>query len=266
MNNLQDEKTFFNEISPKIFELVASFSGNASVSVEKAVGDYATEVDIAVENLIVSEINARFPSDMILAEESHSDTQIPEGRIWIIDPICGTQNIGRGMKNYCTNIALAENSVLIASCVLDHSQNDYIWSIGDTKVYINDTLFEVPTRSKEFGIIIDVDMGSLTKSHSQDAKEKFSNTLHTLITKTDYMLTSLNTSLTFAYAAIGKLDGFINTSNHPWDICASSFLLQQVGGTISDLHGKPWAVSSVGAIGSLDPAIHKSLVSFQNRQ
>jgi myo-inositol-1(or 4)-monophosphatase len=259
MDLLQPEKDFFNNIAPRIIALVLSFNGTASVSVQKSPGDYATEVDVAVENLIVDEIQRRFPKDAILAEEGHSQTTIPDGRIWIIDPICGTTNIGRGMKNFCTNIALVDHMNLIASCVIDHSTGDVLWSVGNKKVYINDQLFEYIQPDDDFGVVVDVDFGSLDASR-REVRNNFSKTIKLLLTSSDYMITSLNSSLAFAYTAIGKIDGFISSYNHPWDICAASFLLQQSGCTITALDGGPWTITTVGAVAAYQTEIHHKLL------
>lgn len=78
------------------------------------------------------------------------------------------------------------------------------------------------------------------------------------------MTQSLNSSLGFAYTAIGKIDGFLNVYNHPWDICASAFLLQQVGGTLTELDGSEWSITSVGAIGAKDSLVHQKLLAAYN--
>ncbi|MDP2628885.1 MAG: inositol monophosphatase, partial [Nanoarchaeota archaeon] len=220
-------------------------------------GDLATKVDVEVENLITKEIQKRFPKFLILAEEKYTNVEISKGRIWIIDPICGTNNFARGMKNFCTNIALANNSKLIASCIIDHSQNDYFWSIGDRKIYINKTLF-IP-KEERFDVILDIDFGSLLRV-DKNKKEKHNRFLKKLVTENNYHLISLNTSLGFAYTAIGKIDGFINVYNHSWDICASSFLIQQSGGIISDLSGKKWALNSNGAIAAKNKEVYRKIL------
>jgi len=259
MSTLTKEAEFFAYIAPKIRELVLSFRGTASISVQKTSDDYSTEVDIAVENLIVAEIEKRFPGDLILAEEGHSQTSIASGRIWIIDPICGTSNIARGITAFCTNIALADNRVLVASCVVDHSQDDYFWSIGNNTVYINDRVHIPKTKVDGMGIVIDIDMGSV-KNVESNVLDTYTTFIRLLMQHTGYMPASTNSSLGFAYCAIGKYDGFVNIYNHPWDICASVFLLQQAGGSVTELTGKPWHIESVGAIGALDASVHSRLV------
>ena len=263
--NLQKEADFFRDITVDVRKLVASYEGKASVAQYKEiVGDYATEVDIAVEKLIVAEIQKRFPGDAILAEEGHSDAIIPDSRIWIIDPICGTTNLGRGLKSYCTNIALADKKELIASCVIDHSQDDYFWSIGNNDVYINDARYERKELEARFGVVIDADFGALGNVNV-DTKKKLSTAVFKLTLEPGYTLQSLSSSLGFAYTAVGKIDGFINVYNHPWDICAASFLMKQAGGIITDLKGSPWQISSDGAIGASNTAIHSKLLNAYHR-
>lgn len=257
MSELQKETEFFQDIPTKVRGLVKS-SKEVSIVQDKGSGDYSTTLDIDVEDLIVEEIQKRFPQDLILAEEKHADVEIPEGRIWIIDPICGTSNLGKAINNFCTNIALADNGGLIASCVIDHSNDDYFWSVGENKVYINNKLYQ--PASENLGIKIDIDLGAVRKA-DESIWRKHNNSILKLINETNYDLISLNTSLGFAYTAIGKVDGFINLFNHPWDICAASFLIQQSGGIITTLDGLPWTISSVGAIGAVSPEIHNTLLS-----
>jgi len=257
MNNLQQEEEFFYFIVGVVRDLVSDSGKNIAIAQHKRDRDFSTQVDLDVENLIVKEIKKRFPQDHILAEENNTNTVIPKGRIWIIDPICGTNNLARGIKNFCTNIALADNNKLIASCVIDHSQSDYFWSIGEGKVYINDNLFE--PNEERFDVMIDVDFGAVV-SVDKVQKEKYNRFLKKLIIETNYYLISLNSSLGFAYTAVGKVDGFLNITNHPWDICASGFLIQESGGIITDLLGKQWTLQSVGAIAAKNKEIHQKLL------
>lgn len=249
---------FFQDLAPKIIDLVVGYEGEAAVANYKGAShDFATEIDLSVEKLIVKEIRDRFPSDLVLAEEEHNGTQIDKGRTWIIDPICGTNNLGRGLRNFCTNIAIAEDGKLLASCVVDHSQCVYYWSVGNNQIYQNNKLF-VP-KGDDVGIAIEIDFGAMPKV-SKEVKEKHTKATLRLLTETDYVLLSLNTSLSFAYIALGKIDGAINVANYPWDVSAASFLIQQSGGIITDLSGKPWSISSVGFIAAKNETVHAKLL------
>lgn len=152
---------------------------------------------------------------------------------------------------------MADNNSLIASCVIDHSQNDYFWSTGEEELHANDTLFQ--PNEKRFDVMVDVNFGAVM-SVDKTQKEKHNRFLKKLVTETNYYLISLNSSLGFAYTAVGKVDGFLNVVNNPWDICASSFLIQQSGGVITDLSGKQWTLTSAGAIAAKNQEIHEKLL------
>jgi myo-inositol-1(or 4)-monophosphatase len=260
-HNLNTEEIFFKEIAPLLFEHVEkSLNMNTVSTLKSRDGDFATAIDISAEKLIVQKIQELFPEDKILAEEGFSETKIGQDRIWIIDPICGTNNLGRDIDLYCTNIALADRGELIASCVIDYNKKDFYWSVGGGRVYKNSDEFSA-IQDEDMGVLIDVDLGCLPNVNRTN-KSKYTHFLEKLLTETDYILCSHNTSLTFLNVAVGKVNGAVNMSNHPWDVCASVFLLSQMGGVISDIYGNQWYVGSdKGMVLSLNKKIHQKLLN-----
>ena len=134
MSNLQKEKEFFGKVSALVFNLLSSFKEKTlTIKYKQKLGvilDPVTSSDIAVESILSKEIIKLFPNDKILGEESSSNLIIdPKVRTWIIDPICGTTNYLRGIRNFCTNISLVYQDTIIAACVLDHARGEFIWSI-----------------------------------------------------------------------------------------------------------------------------------------
>src|SRR5215207_3004045 len=57
-----------------------------------------TEADRASQRLIVAGLRKRFPTDGVVGEESETGESItcevpdPSGRVWVIDPVDGTNN------------------------------------------------------------------------------------------------------------------------------------------------------------------------------
>ncbi|MGC9667527.1 inositol monophosphatase family protein [Planosporangium sp. 12N6] len=67
-------------------------------------GTEVTEVDLAIENFIRSQIQRRYPDDEIYGEEAGT-TAGRSGRRWIIDPINGTTYFAHRMPIFSMNIA-----------------------------------------------------------------------------------------------------------------------------------------------------------------
>lgn len=264
MVNLHKEKEFFEKASVLVFNLLSSLK-QATLDIrykQRAgfVSDPVTSSDIAVENLLSKEIMKLFPTDKILGEETSSDFIIdPQVRTWIIDPICGTTNYLRGIRSFCTNISLAYQDTIIAACVLDHGRGEFIWSTGNRKVYVNDSLGKETNHPIP---LIDVDFGGSYYAKDEKAKRKYTNFLYRILTETDYMTVSYNTSLGFAYAGVGKLDGYFVMSPNIWDVAAANFLLIQSGGIVSDTSGKSWNLNSKSVLAARNKAVHKKLLKL----
>ena len=254
---------FFHEISPRILKLARESRTktgivNQKVNTEHSV-DFATETDVAMEKLITQAIREKFPGDAILAEEESSQTALDSvGRLWIIDPICGTSNFSRGLPLFVSNIALAEKGKIIASCVVDHMFGKYFWSVGNG-VYENDK--HANTKKKTRGTIIDIDVGALI-SAPQGIKNRYAEFTKHIIRETDISLVTLNSSSSFLYVALGIYDAFVSPYIHAWDISASSFLIEQTGGIITDFEGKPRTLASHNGVATRDPKLHSTLLKL----
>lgn len=253
---------FFGAISKQVLHLVQiNFSTSHTIKDKGSAQNYATEIDLKVEELIINYIKKSFPRDNIIAEENYADQKTNnKERFWIIDPICGTWNLARGIKFFSTNIALAENGKLVAACVIDHNKNQYIWSVGQHKIHLNSKSY---VASKNLlGNIIDIDLGSLYR-----ADKKLKNTYSNFFSKvvhSQYGLISLNSSLSYAYVSLGLIAAYVNFSGFVWDVAAAIFLIEQAGGIVTELSGKPWTLESTNSVVALDKKVHESLLSFIN--
>ena len=259
---MSDIQNFFHEISPKILDLVTKNRDKVAITTQKDQTpdsvNYATETDVAVEKFITQAIKAQFPGDAILAEEESDQTSLEQpGRLWIIDPICGTSNFARGLPLYVTNIALAEHGKLNASVVIDHFSGKYFWSVGDG-VFENDRPFEI----KKFrGTKIDIDLGSLIHA-PQEAKDRHAMFVGRMLRETDISCITINTSLSFLFVVRGIYDAFVVPWVHAWDIAASVFLIQQQGAIITDLDGQPWTITCTNAVAAHDRKLHAKLLAY----
>jgi histidinol-phosphatase len=90
----------------------------------KADGTPVTNVDLAVDRMLVDGLGAARPDDAILSEESG-----PHGtgaRRWILDPIDGTFNLVAGHRHWGTHVALEIDGVVVVG-VITRPQLDTHW-------------------------------------------------------------------------------------------------------------------------------------------
>lgn len=80
--------------------------------------DFVTDADLLISQIIVEALQLRFPDDLIVSEEDATPANISDrargtvqpSRIWLIDPIDGTENYVKKDGNYTCMIGLLVNS------------------------------------------------------------------------------------------------------------------------------------------------------------
>jgi len=92
-------------------QLAMAMRDGVDISHKATIDDKVTGADKALSKLITSAIKERFPDDCVISEEDdehhHVLTQTaPQKRVWMIDPIDGTQNYILGDGQYCVMIGL----------------------------------------------------------------------------------------------------------------------------------------------------------------
>src|SRR5262245_26881222 len=80
-----------------------------------------TDVDRATELWLDGEIRRTFPDDVVLGEEGFDGSvRVPAARyVWVIDPIDGTNNYGRGMPGFSISVGVMRDGVPVGGAVYD---------------------------------------------------------------------------------------------------------------------------------------------------
>ena len=79
-----------------------------------------TDADLAIEDLLTREITAAFPDDSVLGEERRPATPPSvDGHLWLIDPVDGTNNFGRGIPGFSVSIGVLRDGRPLAGVVYD---------------------------------------------------------------------------------------------------------------------------------------------------
>ena len=50
--------------------------------------------------------------------------------------------------------------------------------------------------------------------------------------------------------------------NHVWNTTAANFLMEQAGGAVTDLYGRPWTLESTTVVAARDQNLHKKLIEY----
>jgi myo-inositol-1(or 4)-monophosphatase len=200
--------------------------------------DLVTEADRASEALIVSRLNDYFPDHGIVAEEGGGRAG-RSGFRWFVDPLDGTTNFAHTFPMFCVSMALEKDGEIIAGVVYDPLRDELFCAEKGGGARVNDEPLHVSrvTRLEE----------SLVATGFPSNKRHKNVNIHfyyQLGMRSHGVRRAGSAALDLAYVAAGRLDCFWEFHLHAWDVAAGKLLIQEAGGQVTDMHGRPHRLES----------------------
>jgi 3'(2'), 5'-bisphosphate nucleotidase len=103
----QEEINYVSSLITKAGVLAPQIRADIEIIEKSGPNDRVTTADLTLSKLIVSELHKRFSADKIISEEDTAhDTIAKKGRVWLVDPIDGTDNYIANDGQYSVMIGL----------------------------------------------------------------------------------------------------------------------------------------------------------------
>ncbi|MBN1941630.1 MAG: inositol monophosphatase, partial [Candidatus Diapherotrites archaeon] len=190
-----------------------------------------TDADIACQNRIKEIISSSFPDDLFFAEEDKQNPK-PRGRVWVIDPIDGTNNFSRGIPFFCVSIAFWEGN--IKSGVVHVPALGYTFTSEKGKgAFFNGKKMHVSGVSRLKDGFADIGM-----PRREGIREKGFKIFSKIYPKGTGFKHFGTAALQLSFVAVGWLDAYLEFGLYPWDVAAGILVLQESGGKVTDDKGK----------------------------
>jgi fructose-1,6-bisphosphatase/inositol monophosphatase family enzyme len=205
-----------------------------------ATDEAVTEADRASQRHIVAGLRRRFPDDGIVGEESETGESItfdapdPLGRVWVIDPIDGTNNFVAGLGNFAACIGLLERGEPVLGVVYDVTRDlAYAAARGEGAWLGTRRLRAAP------GPLGDSSMLMLT-SNLLDRHGRLPAYVTRWMSQTNWKLRMLGSAaLEATQVAAGVAHGAVTVNGKLWDVAAPAALVLEAGGRVTTFAGEP---------------------------
>ncbi|HBL25513.1 MAG TPA: inositol monophosphatase [Acidobacteria bacterium] len=200
----------------------------------KGQNDFVTEADKASEAAVLGVIRQGFPDHRILAEEG-GGADLNEGSAyeWLVDPLDGTTNFLQGLPVWCVSVACRHEGEIVAGVVLDPEGNNLFAARRGGGATWNGRPM---TASRHPGL----DGAFLATGYPFRALptlDLYLNVFRDVFRRSKAIRRCGSAALDLAYTAAGVYDGFFEFRLSPWDIGAGVLLIEEAGGTVTDLDG-----------------------------
>jgi myo-inositol-1(or 4)-monophosphatase len=186
-----------------------------------------SEVDLAVDEFLRTELAAAVPSCAWLSEEAADDrARCDLERVWIVDPIDGTRAFIGGLPDWTVVAALVENGRPIHAAVYAPVADHLYTAAAGTGAFLNGKPINASAGSSLNGI------GVAGPARRLDALAHHLPSLRRLP-----RVHSL--ALRLARVAGGEIDvALVGPSSHDWDLAAADLLVTEAGGRLTTFDGK----------------------------
>jgi myo-inositol-1(or 4)-monophosphatase len=224
---------------------------------KKGVIDLVTEIDLRVEREFRARIADRFPDHVVLGEEfsSESDRDAAPEYCWVFDPVDGTTNYAHGVPIFCSSLALEIRGVPAAAAVYDPSRKELFTAERGAGAWLNGA----PLRVSRADALID----SLLCTGFPYSVQQKADTLVRVFAeflKVSRAVRRLGSAaIDLCYVAAGRFDGFWEHALHPWDVAAGALIVEEAGGRVTNLEGRPFS-SREGSVIATNGRIHDAMV------
>lgn len=223
-----------------------------------------TEADRAANALIVAGIRHEFPEDGILAEESiDTDRRLGKSRVWMIDPLDGTNGFIARDGDFAVQIGLALEGEAVMGVVYQPLPDLLYWAARGAGTWIERPGLEIErARVTDQDDIAKMRMAA-SRTHRSPRLERV---VRSLGIKEEVQRGSVGIKIGLIIER--QCDLYVHLSSHTkqWDTCAPEIILAEAGGRLTDLFGFPLGYNSPdvqnrNGIVASNSAAHESVIS-----
>jgi len=234
--DLSEEIEFASKLAQEAATIVNTFYVGSSEVRYKSENEPVTEADRSANQHIVARIQAAYPDDGLLSEESKDDLiRLKRDRVWIIDPLDGTKEFIARNGEFSIMIGLAVHGKPVMGIIMQPDPGLLYVGAVNHGAFLHEEGESIPLSVSDKSDVNRMIMVS-SRSHRQQVVDQVRKELH---------ITSERVS-----GSVGLKVGLISRQLadlyiHPspgckeWDICAPAALLEAAGGTITDCWGEP---------------------------
>lgn len=205
-----------------------------AIDIKSGVADLVTEYDKKIQAQLEIGLKKILPEAKFIGEEGSSDELSDEGYAFIVDPIDGTTNFVKDYHMSAISVALMKGKEAVAGVVYNPYLDEIFYAIKGEGAFCNGKKINVSSQPLDKALVL---FGS-----SPYDKNLFPKTIEVL---SEYFYKALDirrcgsAALDLCMVASGRADLYFELQVSPWDFAAGKLLIEEAGGVVTTLDGKP---------------------------
>ena len=201
-------------------------------------GEAVTDADRASQRYIVAGLRRRYPDDGVIGEENDTGSAItfdcvdPAGRVWVIDPIDGTNNFVAGLGAFAVCIGLMVAGRPVLGVVYDVTRDQAYAAAEGQGAWLDNRRLRVSPAPMDDAAVV------MLTSNLLDKYGKCPPFPSRWIAQTNWKLRILGSAaLEAVQVAAGVAQAAITMNGKLWDVAAPAAIVFEAGGVLTDPAG-----------------------------
>ncbi len=212
-------------------EVIRSHYAGDIAARTKADGSPVTDADVAAEQPSRAVVTSRFPGDGFYGEESAAE-RLDAEHLWLVDPIDGTKSFVRRYPMFSTQIAVRRQSRLEIGVSSAPAYGEIAWAERGGGAFLDGEQLAVSSVTQVEKAALST--GNLRTLASGPRWPAFGR----LVARVD-RIRGYGDFLHYHLLASGRIDAVLESDINILDIAALTVIVEEAGGRVSDLDGKP---------------------------
>lgn len=225
---------------------------------KKSEDNYVTEIDYAVQHLILDRLAELTPDYAVIAEEAEARAFDSHRPTWILDPVDGTTNLMRDLRLSAISLALHADGQMQLGMIYNPYANEFFLAVAGGGSFMNGQPIQVSSRTHLRDGLIGF---GTTPYIRQNAHRTFALLEKVFLQVLEIRRTG-SAAIDLAYVACGRLDGFFEMMLQPWDYAAGMLLIREAGGVITNWQGETPGLSNGDSILASNGDLHQPLLDL----
>ena len=205
-----------------------------AIDIKSGVTDLVTEYDKKIQEQLQLGLKSILPEAKFIGEEGSSDELTDDGYAFVVDPIDGTTNFIKDYHMSAISVALLKGKEVVAGVVYNPYLDEIFSAIKGEGAFCNGEKISVSSQPMSKALVL---FGT-----SPYDKELFPKTIEVLSGFFNQALDirrSGSAALDLCTVACGRAELYFELQVSPWDFAAGKLLVEEAGGVVTTIDGKP---------------------------
>jgi Archaeal fructose-1,6-bisphosphatase and related enzymes of inositol monophosphatase family len=240
--SLLDAKEFLVKLVQEAGEVLCKYFDSGSFTQKSKGGvDFLTQADEEVDAILLKRLKEKYPQGNFLTEETAPEdySSLKElDNLWVVDPLDGTANFSRKSPNFAISIGLVDKGKSKLGVVYVPMTKNLYYAMEDQEnAYLNEQPIHVSSTESLGELVVAVDWPWKLEKRLQ-VVEWIKN-----MSMSVRQIKAMGSAVAdLASLAEGRVDAYLHSGLKPWDVAASSLIIEKAGGKITSSNGNQWNV------------------------